>query len=261
MATQNAIADTGVNRGALAVDGESDSETRRIHTRTRGGVNAVCIEILDASGNQIVSFGTTEYTTGDTVASPVGPAVLGQDYDDKLYPLPVQTSETALDKAVPVFPGRYVTGGDIPTLTTGKLYIPRINTNAVTMVDGSGYTQPVASRPETTGGLTIFRSIDLDETEEDVKVTAGQLYGWYIFNGATATRYVKLYNATAANVTVGTTTPVITIPVPAGSAANVVNPMGIAFSTAICAAATTGVADNDTGAPGANEIIINLFYA
>jgi hypothetical protein len=114
--------------------------------------------------------------------------------------------------------------------------------------------------PKTTGGLTIFRSIDLDETEEEAKATAGQVYGWYIYNTASSVRYVKLYNATAANVTVGTTTPVMTIPIPATSGANVEFTNGIAFSTAITAAATTGVADSDTGAPGANEVIINLLY-
>ena len=36
--------------------------------------------------------------------------------------------------------------------------------------------------------------------------------------------------------------------------------VGIGFSTAICVAATTGVADADTGAPAANDIIINVFY-
>lgn len=114
--------------------------------------------------------------------------------------------------------------------------------------------------PKTSGGLSIFRSIDLDETEEDVKTSAGQLYGWYIYNAASSVRYVKLYNATAASVTVGTTTPVMTIPIPATSGANVEFTNGIAFSTAITAAATTGVADSDTGAPGANEVIVNLLY-
>ena len=115
--------------------------------------------------------------------------------------------------------------------------------------------------PRTSGGLTIFRSVDLDETEEEIKASAGQVFGWYIFNGASSTRYVKFYNATAASVTVGTTTPVLTIPVPAGAAANVFSEIGIAFSTAISAAATTGVADADTGAPGANEVIVNVFYS
>jgi hypothetical protein len=123
-----------------------------------------------------------------------------------------------------------------------------------------GANNDVVVGPSTSGGLTLFRSIDLDETEEEIKATAGQLYGWYIFNASSGTRYVKVYNATAASVTVGATTPVLTFPLPAGGAANAFSTMGIAFSTAITAAATTGVADADTGAPGANEIIANFFY-
>ena len=114
------------------------------------------------------------------------------------------------------------------------------------------------------GGLDIFRSLDLDESEEDVKTTAGTLYGWYIANLATTTRFVKFYNATAATVVVGTTTPVLTLPIPGNStddiAANALGGVGIKFDTAICVAATTGVADADTGAPAANDVVINLFY-
>lgn len=116
----------------------------------------------------------------------------------------------------------------------------------------------VLSLPDS--GQSIFRSIDLDESEEAVKATAGTLYGWYLYNNSSATLYMKLYNATVANVTVGTTTPVMTIPVPAGSAANVSFNGGITFGTAISAAVTTGVADNNTGAPAANDFIANIFY-
>lgn len=122
----------------------------------------------------------------------------------------------------------------------------------------------VTNQPHAAGGCSIFRSLDLDETEEDVKTSAGTLYGWYIANTATSTRFVKFYNDTAANVVVGTTTPVMTLAIPGNSSddvgANVLGGVGIAFGTAICVAATTGVADADTGAPGANEVIVNLFY-
>ena len=114
--------------------------------------------------------------------------------------------------------------------------------------------------PTTTGGCTIFRSIDLDESEEEIKATAGNIYGYYFANTNAAARYLKFYNATAANVTVGTTTPVLTFYLPAKSAGHVAFPFPIGFGTAITAAATTGVADNDTGAPGANEVILNVFY-
>jgi hypothetical protein len=35
---------------------------------------------------------------------------------------------------------------------------------------------------------------------------------------------------------------------------------GVAFSAAICVAATTGLADNDTGAPSAGDVVVNIFY-
>lgn len=115
--------------------------------------------------------------------------------------------------------------------------------------------------PFTGGGLSTFKSLDIDETEEDVKTSAGQVYCWAIYNNhASATRFVKWYNATAANVTVGTTTPVATWAIPFGSAAIGCTEQGIEFTTAVTVAATTGVADNDTGAPSANDVVINVYY-
>lgn len=113
-------------------------------------------------------------------------------------------------------------------------------------------------------GLNIFRSLDLDESEEAVKTTKGQVYGLWFSNLSTATRYLKFYDATVANVVVGTTTPVITLALP-GNASDSVSgvfstPYGIYFANAITIAATTGVADNDTGAPSANDVVVNIFY-
>jgi hypothetical protein len=127
--------------------------------------------------------------------------------------------------------------------------------------------QIVTLQPHTAGGLSIFRSLDLDETEEDVKTSAGCLYKLRITNRVVTARYVKLYNATAANVTVGTTTPIDTIVVPAAGSADLATVLtenfgglGLTFDTALSLAATTGFADNDTGAPGANDIIVSAYY-
>lgn len=85
-------------------------------------------------------------------------------------------------------------------------------------------------------------------------------------NMSASVRYLKFYNATAANVTVGTTTPVLTFPIPTLATTNGAGftisfgDAGLQFGTAICAAATTGLADNDTGAPGAGEIVLNVGY-
>ncbi len=124
--------------------------------------------------------------------------------------------------------------------------------------------QIVTVQGHTAGGLTIFRSLDIDETEEEIKASAGTLYFIHAMNMVSTARYLKFYNATAANVTVGSTTPVLTLPIPAnsttGAGFTVSIPQGLAFATAITVACTTGVADADTGAPGANDVIINIGY-
>lgn len=117
----------------------------------------------------------------------------------------------------------------------------------------------------TTGGMTIFKSIDLDESEEEVKATAGQVFSISAFNHTAAPLFLKFYNLTAANTTVGSSTPVATFTVPgnadsdgAGFVWN--NPIGLAFGTAISAAVTTAIADADTGAPAANACSVVIGY-
>lgn len=124
--------------------------------------------------------------------------------------------------------------------------------------------QIVTIQPHTQGGLSPFKSLDIDETEEDVKTSAGQLYFCHAINMVASTRYLKFYNATAANVTVGTTVPVLTFPVPPNSTTGggfvFSVAQGFEFATAISVAATTAAADNDAGAPGTGDVIINIGY-
>lgn len=125
--------------------------------------------------------------------------------------------------------------------------------------------QIVVVQAHTQGGGTPFYNLDVDESEDAIKASAGQLYELYLYNATAAPLYVKLYNATVASVTVGTTTPAMTIPVPANNdldGAGVVRnwPTGLVFDTAITIACTTGLADNDTGAPSANAMIVSGSY-
>jgi hypothetical protein len=131
---------------------------------------------------------------------------------------------------------------------------------ATLLISETVHAQSVTLRPAAEAGLSISRFLDLDESDQAVKASAGKLYGYYIYNGGAGVRYFKLWDALAADVTVGTTTPVATIALPSGAAAHVEFAMGIAFVTGITAACVTGVADSSTGAPGANECIANFFY-
>ena len=129
-----------------------------------------------------------------------------------------------------------------------------------------GIDLDVALGVSTSGGTIPYKNIDVDESEDQVKATEGQIYWIHAINLSDAPLYLKIYNATAANVTVGTTVPVLTLPVPTVGSTNgagfvLAIATGIEFDTAITIAATTGVADADTGAPGANELIVNLGYA
>ena len=110
-------------------------------------------------------------------------------------------------------------------------------------------------------GHSVYRNLDLDETGVLIKAAQGRIYGWEIHNEhASAKRYVKLYNKATAP-TVGTDTPVLTVPVAAGQSLELFVPGGIAaFADGLGIGATTGVADADTGAPGANEVIVNILY-
>jgi hypothetical protein len=95
-----------------------------------------------------------------------------------------------------------------------------------------------------------------------LKASDGQLGFIWAVNLNAAVRYLKLYNKASAP-TVGTDTPIATLPIPASTTgAGFVLPIpgGVNFSTGIAYALTTGAADSDTGAVAANEIFLFLGY-
>lgn len=110
---------------------------------------------------------------------------------------------------------------------------------------------------------TVFRLLSAASTNAtSLKASAGTIYLIYAVNLNAAVRYLKLYNK-ATSPTVGTDTPVATLPIPASATgAGFVLPIGPGadFSTGIAYATTTGIADSDTGAVAANEIILFGVY-
>ena len=124
------------------------------------------------------------------------------------------------------------------------------NSLSVTPASNATFTLSAES-----GFLTV-RTQALTSTAQTIKTSNGSVMGWNFINVNSSAVYVKFYNALIANVTVGTTTPVLTVAVPAGSATNpginMVTPDLVpfeVFSTAISFACVTGLADNSNTAP------------
>lgn len=252
-----------------------------VRAELRDGSNLLNINDNGSVDVNIVGGGSsgTEYTDGGTPpANPEGPTLLWNDggawkHVSGTDPLPVTA---ALDTTGLATEAKQDTGNTaLSAIRTAVQLIDNMISDNEAQVDvitlpelpaGANLIGDVGIKPRTSGGLSIFKSIDLDESEEEVKGSAGQVFSIVAFNLTAAPLFLKLYNATAANVTVGTTTPVATFVVPANADSDGAgfvwnNDIGLAFSTAICAAVTTGVADNDTGAPAANACVVMIGYS
>lgn len=108
----------------------------------------------------------------------------------------------------------------------------------------------MASRP--------FRLVSAATTNlTHVGVYPGKLNGYSIVNTSGARKFVKFYDAIAP--VVGTTTPVLTIAVPATSEVDFDLSNGVFFGNALWFATTANVGDSDTTAVGAGDLYINLF--
>lgn len=106
---------------------------------------------------------------------------------------------------------------------------------------------------------TIGRNLDIDESGDLVITGRKMLFGWVIANVSASTMYLKLYNKATAP-TVGTDTPILTIPIATGDISVVELSGGIEFPLGLGVGATTGIADADVGAPGANEVAGQVLY-
>jgi hypothetical protein len=117
----------------------------------------------------------------------------------------------------------------------------------------------VVSKPGTSGGFTTFHLVSAATTNAtNIKASAGQVFGWYIYNSNATARKVAFHN-TAGSPTAGTSV-FFSIVIPSNAGANVFTETGIAFSTGIAITTVTDLTDAGTTAVGASDLIINIFY-
>jgi hypothetical protein len=125
-------------------------------------------------------------------------------------------------------------------------------------------TQPVTANlvpVATQGASTTHHLVAAAGTNAtNVKSAAGVINSIVLSNASAAARYFKLCN-TAAAPTPGTTTPVMTVLVPAGQTVSVdCGPFGLRCATGISYHLTTGIPIADTGALTASDMSVGIFY-
>lgn len=104
-----------------------------------------------------------------------------------------------------------------------------------------------------------FRQVSLATTNlVPVRGGIANLKGALIINTNAAVRFVKLYDSTDAPV-VGTTVPALTIEIPASGQLALTWSDGVNFGHTMWMATTVNVADSDTTAVGAGDLITQLF--
>ena len=120
----------------------------------------------------------------------------------------------------------------------------------------------VTDIPATSGGLSKFHLVGAaTDNATNVKASAGQVYSITAFNVNASPRYLKFHN-TAGTPTAGTgVTDTFLIPGNTSGAGVVLNvDKGITFGTGIAITIVTGIADANTTAIGASEVVLNIYY-
>jgi hypothetical protein len=129
-------------------------------------------------------------------------------------------------------------------------------TQRVTLAsDSTGQVAPAASATAT--GALIYNNTALSSTKQAVNASAGNMYGYHIYNPNSTVIYVQLFNLASGSVTVGTTAPTAVLAVPAGGWVDAPPATPIAFATALTIAATA--TPTGSGAP-TTALLCNIWY-
>jgi hypothetical protein len=209
---------------------------------------------VDDAGRLHVTIDTTQVPdVGAATAAASLPVAFATDQ----FVLDDEAFTAGISRVLPV--GYFADEASTDSVTEGDIGAARMTLDRKIIVN---------PQPHTAGGLSAWYHIDVDEspTGQEVKSSPGCLYKMRITNYSTSPRYVRLYNLAVGDVTVGSETHLDVIPVPAGSstAPTVITEsfggIGLTFSVALTIAATTGLAENDTGAPSANDVVVSAYY-
>ena len=140
--------------------------------------------------------------------------------------------------------------------TIGAVNIAASQTIAVTQATAASLAATVT--PVTPTPFALNSAATTNATS--VKASAGTLFTATVSNSGAAAAFLKLYNLATAP-TVGTSVPVLTVPVPLSGIVSLnLGHSGHRFATGIALAITNLVADTDTTAVAANQVKVILDY-
>ena len=144
--------------------------------------------------------------------------------------------------------------GAVPCDASGRPYVVTIpSTNNV-----PSYLQAVSS-----GGASVYRAINTASSAmaANIKSTSGLVYGYEACNAGSAAAYMRLFALATAPVA-GTSTPLISKLLPAGSCQGYSSTVGLTFANGIGIDATSGsLADSDsTAIATASQVSVDVYY-
>jgi len=143
--------------------------------------------------------------------------------------------------------------------TTMLACLRQLDTDLVQPIPaGSNLIGTVGPAAVSSGGASATLQGTLSNSAQAIKASAGSLYYLQCYNPNGAVEYVQVFNVAAASVSLGVTTPTMSIGVPATSSGGFsMTAVPIAFGTAISWAATTTY--NGSTAPGSG-LVCNAAY-
>ena len=266
---------TAAKQPALGTAGTASSDVLTV----QGIASMTALKVDGSAVTQPISASSLPLPTGAATETTLGTRLSESDFDTKVGSL--TESAPASDTASSGLNGRLQRVAQritslialVPSALTGsgnfKVSLQESNATQAATQSGTWTVQPgntanttpwlVTLSPATSGGFTTYHLVSAASTNATVvKASAGQLYGWYIYNSNASARKVAFHNS-ASSPTAGASI-FFTIFLPGGSAANVFNDTGIPFSSGIAITTVTDLADSGTTAVGANDLNINLFY-
>lgn len=238
--TQQGVLQSGT-RGSLHVELWNSDAAVAVPNGSGNATGALRVELAN-NGTGLISTVSTVTTvttlTGTTTLTPgTGAANLGKAEDAAHTTGDVGVMALGVRSAAPSERSAGPTDGDYEPFATNEV--------------GAVWA---TLTPSVNGGVTTFMASGSDgssilvATKQTIKASAGNLYGYYVYNPEAAVTFLHIYNTDT--VTVGTTNPQLSFAIPAGAAANLSFPHGVAFSTALSCAATTTAGGNTAPATG-----------